>query len=76
MYTAIVIIIATTTATIHSMTTATDTPITTDDLSSCFHPVALVLDGDVNRNPVLTVCVNSRVSVAVRLCDKVGMYIG
>ena len=31
MYTAIVIIIATTTTAIHSMTTATDTPIATDD---------------------------------------------
>ena len=74
MYTAKAIIIATITAAIHSMTTATDTPIATDDLSSCFHPAALVLDGDVNRNHVLTVCV--RVGVAVRLCDEVGMYIG
>ena len=72
MYIEKVIIIAITTAAIHSMTTATDTPIATD-LLSCFHPAALVLDGDVHVNRILVFTVCARVGVAVRLC---GMYIG
>ena len=51
-----------------AITTATDTPIATDDRLSCFHPAALVLDEDVNRILVLTVCV--RVGVAVRLSGE------
>ena len=68
LYIAKAIIIATTTAVIHSMITVTDTPIATDWLS-CFHPVALVLDGDVKRSHVLIVCV--RVGVAVRLSGDI-----
>ena len=67
MYTAKVIIITTTTtAAIHSITTVTGTPMATD----CFHPAALVLDGDMNRSHVLVVCV--RVGVAVRVSGEVG----
>ena len=66
MYTAKVIIISSAAAAIHSITTVTGTPMATD----CFHPAALVLDGDMNRNHVLDVCV--RVGVAVRLSGEVG----
>ena len=50
--------------------TVTDMPITVDWLSSsCFHPAALVLDGDENRSLVLTVFVK----VAIRMCSELDL---